>query len=469
VSHTRFSWAEPTTGKTEDINKWARDWPTPQQAQEKEQERKLLRQLANDFASLNNRVIEVRQKAPSGLLTNATLGDEYRALESDVEGAAGLKQDGIKAVIARVNALRVKAKQVETVLAQAPTAPAAVAWALGRPEACVQNAMQRMRDALNLPVPDGNAWTTAVTDLDKMRLDIEAYRAEEPNIDYPPALLIANKAETQELGKLKRQVDDATALTAPNAFATALPLLKQLGKLIESYAKVHTERELLLTKPRVDCADYTKRINAALLRLKKLKSDLFIDLDESAKLLQKEIDLLLAGETIVNEKIVQSATDRLKGLAEKTERIAAEEEKRIDEERQLEADRKSYPKYKFDNCTTWTMQAASWDNRIKRSQLEITGADTLKLNAIDTGRLGNRGNTSPAAGVGYHCHMCDDGGGGISFAYNHLGGNRVQPVIYDWSTSRPTKNDYVWRIKGNTTNTATPVPAWVKANVPPKG
>ena len=169
----------------------------------------------------------------------------------------------------------------------------------------MQNAMQRMRDALNLPVPDGNAWTTEVTDLDKMRLEIEAYRAEEPNIDYPAALQIANKAETQELEKLKKQVDDTTVLTAPNAFATALPLLKQLGKLIETYAKVRTERELLLTKPRVDCADYTKRINAALLRLKKLKSDLFIDLDESAKLLQKEIDLLLAGETIVNEKIVQ--------------------------------------------------------------------------------------------------------------------------------------------------------------------
>lgn len=430
--------------------------------------RQLPQQLANDYASLNQRVIEVRHKAPSGLLDNENLGNEYRALEQDVKGAAELTVKAIRVVVQRVKALRDKADKVEQVLAQAPNAETTIIWALGRTEPYVRNAMQRMRDALNEAVPNATVYTTAMDDLNAIKKDAEEYLKQAAKFDYPKTLQTANKAEREQLETQKKIVDDAVGLNTPKAYANALPLLEVLAKAVETCGNAYAERELVLKKPRTDCEGYANRLKIALQRLKSIKSDAFIDLNEKAETQLKEIKLLMSGDGVVVETAVRSATDRLRSLTENTEQKATQEEKRVAEERQLEADRKTYPGYAFDNCTTWAMQPTSWDNRIEVTKLEKTPADTLKLQAIAAGRLGNRGNTSPAAGVAYHCHMIDDGGGGISFTYNHLGGNRVQPVIYDWSTNRQD-NKYYWSIAQKTTNTATALPNGVKANAgPPK-
>jgi hypothetical protein len=591
-----FTGGAPTSNKTEDINKWAREWPKPHEAQEKEQERKLLRQLANDFAPLNNRVIEVRHKAPPGLLTNATLGDEYRALEKDVQGAPGLTLKGIKPLVTRVNALRVKvgqvekalaqapnardlvawalarpetavqnamqsmrdalnlpvpdgtaykaacdelgqiklklqqvaddyaslndrvievrhkapaglltnetlgdeyrafeqdvngvgtltlngindliarlkalrdkADKVEQVLAQAPTADTAIAWALGRQEPCVRNAMQRMRDALNHNVPDANAYTTAVDDLGEIKKDVETYLDRFAKLDYPKTLQTANKAEREKLETQMKIVDDAVGIDTPKAYANALPLLEVLAKLVETCGNAYAERERVLKKPRTECEGYGNRLKIALQRLKSIQSDFLGDLNKKAETQLNEIKLLMSDDGVVVETAVRSATDRLRSLTENAEKTADQEEKRVADELQLEADRKSYPSYKFDNCNTWAMQPVLWDKRIDKAQLVKSTQDEQKMLDIAAGRLGDHGGL-PVAGFGYHCHMVDNGAGGIAFAYNHLGGNRVQPVIYDWCTKRPSStNDYNWRIEQTQKNTAPNKPSWVKADEP---
>ena len=63
--------------------------------------------------------------------------------------------------------------------------------------------------------------------------------------------------------------------------------------------------------------------------------------------------------------------------------------------------------------------------------------------------------------------MINDGTGGISLAYNHLGGQCVQPVIYDYATHR-VDDKYDWELGGGRKNpSSAPLPSWIKVRREP--
>jgi hypothetical protein len=76
-------------------------------------------------------------------------------------------------------------------------------------------------------------------------------------------------------------------------------------------------------------------------------------------------------------------------------------------------------------------------------------------------------NGAACAGVGYRCHTTS-GSGGFSFAYNNLGGCRVQPVIYDYCLKRDA-NDYNLELQGGRkTGGNARLPSYVKPKREPE-
>lgn len=176
-------------------------------------------------------------------------------------------------------------------------------------------------------------------------------------------------------------------------------------------------------------------------------------------------DMLRSEDAFVKSDVVaRLRTQRIivEGLEEA---VAAEEEKAAKAERArfADADRLSYAGFNRADSSTWDIARIQTARGVDLSQVNRFPADQTLLDRIAAGDLSDRSTASTASLN--HCHMIG-GTGGIAFTYNHLGGNRVQPVIYDYATNRKGKtgNKYVWKLKQVTQSGPPPVPSFVSSD-----
>ena len=113
---------------------------------------------------------------------------------------------------------------------------------------------------------------------------------------------------------------------------------------------------------------------------------------------------------------------------------------------------------------TWTKKSLRFDGTGTADYVDgLSGADTGMIDRIRACDVGDRHSAAKIyTGKPMHQHA-DGGSGGISFAYGHLGGNDVEPVIYDYASKRQG-NTYEWR-HGGDSNGPSALPGGIKARV----
>ncbi len=97
-----------------------------------------------------------------------------------------------------------------------------------------------------------------------------------------------------------------------------------------------------------------------------------------------------------------------------------------------------------EDSSTWIIEPL--DNRANWAPSSAP-SDAKLLEAITNCEKSARHGSTIATGIAMHQHCGGGRGGGsdgISFAYNHLGDRRVQPVIYDFGSKVTGSNDFSW-------------------------
>ena len=120
--------------------------------------------------------------------------------------------------------------------------------------------------------------------------------------------------------------------------------------------------------------------------------------------------------------------------------------------------------FDWQDATTWTVKPIRYQGAGTEGYVEgLDGADPGMIDRISKADVGDRHSAAKiCTGKPMHQHT-DSGSGGISFAYGHLGGTEVEPVIYDYANKRQG-NTYEWR-HGGDSNGPSGLPGSVKARV----
>lgn len=118
--------------------------------------------------------------------------------------------------------------------------------------------------------------------------------------------------------------------------------------------------------------------------------------------------------------------------------------------------------FDWQDATTWTVKPIRYMGAGTKDYVEgLSGADPGMIDRISQADVGDRHSAAKiCTGKPMHQHT-DSGSGGISFAYGHLGGTEVEPVIYDYADKRQG-NTYEWR-HGGDSNGPSGLPGSVKA------
>jgi hypothetical protein len=304
---------------------------------------------------------------------------------------------------------------------------------------------------------------------EELRQAREAFQAAWNELGYEACLGISIADECKSLEDLKRKIDRAceTGKKEDYELVTA-KLLPSMGQLIAKIGKADEERNKNKAKWQETLNSYKEQFKVSIANLNKQGSSKvkryneeydasFTTVNEQLKKHQKDVVASVVNHNLDQIKVTIDNTD------DDANDLKAKKQDRIDKQN-AQRDRKEYASFKFNDSTTWEMQALL-TNKIPESLIK---ANSVVVSDITAGNLTDGGPDGNAVtGQGYHCHATS-GSGGFSFAYNHLGGCRVQPVIYDYSVNRDG-NDYNWVLQGGRkTGGAAKKPSYVQARRAPE-
>lgn len=432
--------------------------------------------LKAEIAALNDRVVKVRLDGPSVPGVIQFISGSYLTLDkSTARQVDSMEMPALLGLEKRIAGFKERLKALEQIFKDHAASEQAIVWAYQSKDNTAKPSVDKIVAAVQAEPPDANGYAAACKELAPLYAPVAAaekarvaFQAAFDKLDYARCLTLANKKETADLQKAKAPIDEKCSANTEQDYQAATKLLAGLSRVIDAVSKAYDDR----VEKKEEFTDELKTCKAAytasLLVLngwraqkkeewKKLKAELVKELEELLSVEPKDFDVTAPPGPLgrLNEIIElmneQADTNREKQQQTLLTAFAA-------------ADKLEYAQFKNNDNKTWVMQPLVSDKIPLTGVLIANASDQAKVDAIEQGL---QGEGTCQTGRAYHCHMINNGSGGISFGYNHLGGRRVQPVIYDYATHR-IDNKYDWAIcKRKKSPSSAPLPGWIAARRPP--
>lgn len=434
-------------------------------------------ELRKIMAAMNLRVIEVRHGAPAVPPAVGFLVETYQALDKLVSGQADtMDMVEMSRVEDRAAAFNKRLDALEKMFTAHPDADNAAVWANESKDKKAKPSLDKLVAAIQADPPNEPDYAAACKELEPLYAPVAkvekariAYQAAYEKLDYFGCLTMANTKETADLEKAKGEIDKQRAANTEKGYIEAAKLVPGLARMIVAVAKAYNERAE--KKPELEGQFKTCKagFTASLLALNGWRSPKKEEWKDARAKLGKQLDTLLSAkpkdfDAKATEGLLNSLNEIIETINQQADTNRAKEQLRL-ETINAAADKLEYAQFKFNDNSTWVMQALVADKIPLVGVLIANNSDQAKVDAIVSGTLGEG---TCQTGMPYHCHMIYDGSGGISFAYNHLGGRRVQPVIYDYSTHR-INDKYDWEIsRRKKSPAAASLPGWIATRRAPK-